>query len=244
MFDFYFTYWDDLPLDSGCDLFGKTHITWLIGIALTIIIFSAIYLKCSAAAQNRTLKILGSIMLIMEVYKDCVLISIGYMDFQYLPLQLCSIAIFAEALFAFFPCSFLGELTCVVCLPGAASALIFPDWLRYPTINFMNLHSFIVHGILVLIPVLMMISRKYTPKIRRIYMPLLFFAVAAPILYRINVWQETDFMFLNWPSHGSPFETIYLNYGYGCYLAVFGGTVLIVMLAMYAVIAFITYIKS
>lgn len=237
MFNYYFTYWDELPADSGYDLFGKVHIIWLIGIILAVFVCSSLYLKWGVTTQNRFLKILSITMLIMEVYKDCVLAATGYMQFQYLPLQLCGIAIFIEALFVFFPCSFLGELMCVVCLPGAASALIFPDWLRYPTINFMNLHSFIIHGILVLIPILVMISRKYTPDIRHIYMPLLFFAIATPIIYRINVWQQTNFMFLNHPSNDSPFETIYLHYGYGCYLAVFGGIVLIVILVMYGLTA-------
>lgn len=182
-------------------------------------------------------------MLLMEAYKDIVLIVTGHMEFQYLPLHLCGIAIFLEALFAFFPCAFFGELTCVVCLPGAAAALLFPDWARYPTINFMNLHGFILHTILVLFPVLTMLSGKYLPKLRKIYMPLLFFAAAAPILYRINVWQNTNFMFLNWPSLGSPFETVYQNYGYGGYLAVFGGTVFVVILIMYGIAGMIGMIK-
>lgn len=242
MFRYYFTYWDDLPADSGFDHFGKIHMTWLAGIVLVIIISSILYLKCKNDRQIRVLKILAVIMLIMEAYKDSVLIATGNMSIQYLPLHLCGIAIFIEALFAFFPCSFLGELTCVVCLPGAAAALLFPDWSRYPVINFMNLHGFILHTILVLFPILIMLSDQYAPKLRRIYMPLLFFAVAAPIVYRINLWQDTNFMFLNWPSLGSPFETVYQTCGYGSYLTAFGGTVLIVILIMYGMIGLIRFL--
>lgn len=243
MFKYYFTYWDDLPADIGFDLFGKIHMTWLLGIILVIIIGSAVFLKCGNDRQNRILKTLAVIMLIMEAYKDSVLIVTGNMSVQYLPLHLCGIAIFIEVLFAFFPCAFLGELSCVVCLPGAAAALLFPDWSRYPIINFMNLHGFILHTILVLFPILIMLSGKYMPKIRRIYMPIVFFAAAAPIIYHINVWQETNFMFLNWPSLDSPFEMIYKTYGYKGYLAAFGGTVFIVILIMYGIAGIINGIK-
>ncbi|MCD8133224.1 MAG: YwaF family protein [Clostridiales bacterium] len=233
MFEFYFTYWNDLPSDSGYDTFGIVHLTWLAGMAVAIVLCSVLFLKCSSSAQERFLKTLAVIMLAMEAYRETVLIVTGHMEFENLPLHLCGLAIFVEVLFAFFSNSFLGEFTCVACLPGAASALIFPDWLRYPTVNYMNLHGFIMHGILVMFPILVLISGKYIPNIRRIYMPVLFFAVAAPILHCLNTWQGSNFMFLNRPSLGSPFETVYEAYGYGAYLAVFVATVFAVILAMY-----------
>ncbi|MCC8080489.1 MAG: YwaF family protein [Lachnospiraceae bacterium] len=264
MFEFYFTYWSDLPADSGYDTFGIVHLTWLAGIAIAIVLCTVLFLKCSSpsqdqfqkcsplspdqfpkqisSAQDRFLKTLAGIMLAMEAYREIVLIVTGHMEFENLPLHLCGLAIFAEALFAFFPNSFLGEFTCVACLPGAASALIFPDWLRYPTVNYMNLHGFIMHGILVMFPILVLVSGKYVPHIRRIYMPVLFFAVAAPILHRLNAWQGSNFMFLNRPSLGSPFEAVYEAYGYGVYLAVFGVTVFAVILAMYGGIGLIRFI--
>ncbi len=239
MFQYYFTYWDDLPSGIGFEIFGKTHMIWLAGITFVIIVSCICFLKCSADRQKKILRRLALVMLMMEAYKDSVLFFTGHMSVQYLPLQLCGMAIFAEALFAFFPCTFFGEFICAACLPGAAAALLFPDWSRYPVINYMNLHGFVLHAILVLFPILVMISGKYTPKLRNIYMPLLFFAVVSPIIYRINIWQGTNFMFLNRPSTGSPFETIYANSGYACYLLVYGATVLAVILIMYGLIHFI-----
>ncbi len=236
MFEHYFTYWSDLPSDSGYDIFGTVHLIWLVGITIAIILYAAKYSQWPPAVQSRVLKTLAVIMLAMEAYREIVLTVTGHMEFENLPLHLCGLAIFVEVLFAFFPNTFLGEFTCVACLPGAASALIFPDWLRYPTINYMNLHGFIMHGILVLFPILVLLSGKCVPNIRHIYMPALFFAVSAPILHRLNVLWGSNFMFLNRPSNGSPFETVYEMYGYGGYLAVFGVTVFAVILAMYGVI--------
>ncbi|MCC8150435.1 MAG: TIGR02206 family membrane protein [Lachnospiraceae bacterium] len=244
MFDHYFTYWDDLPADGGYPLFGGVHLAWLFGIAATIILCVICLRRQSPALQNRLLKILAFILLALETYREIVLAVTGHFSFQTLPLHLCSLAIFIEAIFAFFPKAFFGELVCVVILPAATAGLLCPDWLRYPTLNYMNIHGFASHGILVLFSIITLLSGKYRPRIRRIYMSLLFFAVAVPVIYRLNVWQGTNFMFLNRPSTGSPFETIYEAYGYTAYLAVFSATVLALILAMYSIIGLVYFVKD
>ncbi len=233
MFGQYFTYWDDLPTDGGYPMFGKVHMAWLVCIGVGIALFVLWFLKRDGAVQKRTLKVLAVVMLSMEAYREIVLAATGHWMFANLPLHLCGLAIFVEVIFAFWPNKFLGELMCVACLPGAASALIFPDWLRYPTINYMNIHSFVMHGILVMFPLMALISGRYVPSIKRVYMPLIFFAVAVPILHWANTVRGTNFMFLNWPSTGTPFEAVYSAHGYGAYLAVYGATVLAVILLMY-----------
>ena len=45
-----------------------------------------------------------------------------------------------------------------LCLPGAAAALLFPEWSAYPQWNFMNLNSFLVHGLLILFPILQLVE--------------------------------------------------------------------------------------
>ncbi|MCD8231357.1 MAG: YwaF family protein [Clostridiales bacterium] len=235
MFEYYFTYWDDLPANSGQDIFGIEHLSWLIGITAAIVLIAICSRKWDAIRRGRFLKILAVILLAMEAYREIVLTATGYMSVRTLPLHLCGMAVFIEALFAFFPVAFFGELTCVAILPAATAALIFPDWLLYPSVNYMNLHGFISHGILVLFAILVLLWEKYVPKLRRIYMLGLFFAIASPILYQINLRAGSNFMFLNRPSTGSPLETIYTTYGYGAYLTIFGTVVAVIILAMYGI---------
>ncbi|MCD8045877.1 MAG: YwaF family protein [Clostridiales bacterium] len=244
VFDQYFTYWSDLPADSGRTTFGTEHLLWLAGIAAAIVLCAIISRSWDARRKDRFLKILAVILLAMEGYREIVLTATGHMAVRTLPLHLCGLAVFIEALFAFFPVAFFGELTCIAVLPAAMAALACPDWLRYPTVNYMNLHGFLSHGILVLFAVLVLLWGKYVPRIRRIYMLGLFFAVAAPILYRINLRVGSNFMFLNCPSEGSPLEGIYSVYGYGAYLAVFGAVVAGIILAMYGILGLIRYVKS
>ncbi len=238
-FAYYFTYWNDLPADSGYPLFGAVHIAWLLGIAAAIAVCAVCFLRLGEVGRRRFLRALAVIALAMEAYREVVLIATGAWEFQNLPLHLCGMAIFFEALFAFLPCTFLGEMTCAACLPGAAAALLFPDWLRYPTLNYMNLHGFILHGILCLMPILVLISGQYRPRIRRAWMPLVFLAAAAAILYPINARKGSNFMFINYPSLGSPFAAVYAAHGYAAYLVVYVAVVAGVILAMYGVAALI-----
>ncbi len=234
LFQYYFTYMDDLPAGTGYPTFGKVHIAWLICIAAAIVVFTLCFVRLKERGQNRFLKILAITLLAMEAYREIVLVATGAWEFGLLPLHLCGLAIFIEVLYVFFPRAFFGEVTCVLCLPGAASALLFPDWLAYPTINYMNLHSFILHSILCLLPILLLASGRYQPKIRRVWMPFAFIAVGAPVMHLVNVVMKMNFMFLELPSEGSPFEGVYQAYGYAAYLIVFLGVVIGAVLMMYA----------
>ncbi len=243
MFDYYFTYWDDLPEDSGFSLYSMPHIIWLIVIGAGIYFGVNLYIG-ERADRKKQRYIYAGIIMIMEAYKYIILAVTGNIGFQHLPLHLCGLAAIIEVIYLIYPCSFLGELMCIVAMPGALAALLFPNWLRYPVINFMSIHSFIIHGILVMLPVMMMLSGEYAPKIVHIYKILIFFAVVVPLIYFINIWQGTNFMFLSNPSGNSPFEGIYEKYGYGIYLLVYGIIVIVIILCMYAVAGLIKRVRK
>lgn len=240
MFDDYFSYWDELPADGGITLFGVAHIIWMFIIAGAVILGIRYYRRKSQESRRKVLYVLACVMIGMEIYKYSILTITGHMQIQYLPLQLCNMAVIIEIIYAFVPCTFFGEVICVACLPGAAAALIFPDWTRYPVINFMSLHGFIMHGLLVLIPCMLMAAGDFVPKLRNIYMVVLFFVTTVPILNVVNHFFQTNFMFLERPSRGSPFQVVYDSYGYVGYMLVYGITVFVIILIMYGIAYILT----
>ena len=180
MFGDFFRYWDELPQDGGFQLFGWIHIGWLVGIIFVCIVTGYYYRKADAAVQDRILKILTGICLCLELGKDLYLILIGEMGISYLPFEMCGLAIFVELGFAFFHREFLGEIMCVISMPGAMAALLFPDWTRYPLFNYMHINTFLIHGLLVLVPVLVLTSGRYRPSIKRIWQIFLFLFTVVP----------------------------------------------------------------
>ncbi len=235
MFDDFFKYWDELPEDGGFTLFGIVHIGWLVVIATVIILTVPLFRTKPRKSQIKILKILTLTSLGLECVKDIFLIVTGNMEVQYLPLEMCGLAIFIELAYAFTGADFLGEIMCIICMSGALAALLFPDWTRYPLFNIMHISSFLLHGILVAVPLLTVFSGIHTPKIRSIYKVVLFLIITVPVVYLINLWQGTNFMFLNWPSNGSPFTGAYQKWGYTGYMLVYGMTVAVCIFLMYGI---------
>ena len=236
MFGDFFRYWDELPQDGGFRLFGWIHICWLVGIIFVCIMVGHYYRKADARVQDRILKILTSVCLCLELGKDIYLILIGEMGVSYLPFEMCGLAIFIELGFAFFHWKFLGEVMCVISMPGAMAALLFPDWTRYPLLNYMHINTFLIHGILVLVPVLVLASGRYRPSIKKIWQIFLFLFAVVPPVYLINRIWNCNFMFLCYPSNGSPFLSIYLQHGYIPYLITYASVVIICILVIYGIL--------
>lgn len=239
MFGDFFKYWDELPEDGGFTLFDITHIGWLLFLALGIGIAVHFYKKKNARTQDVILKILTLTILGLEILKDIYLICVGHMEIQYLPLEMCGLAIFVELAYAFGHFKAMGEVMCIICMPGAMAALLFPDWTRYPFFNLMHINSFILHGLLVLVPVLVLSAGIYEPSIKRCYKVFLFLCIVVPPVYLIDIWQNCDFMFLCWPSVGSPFLAAYQKWGYSGYLLVYAAAVIACIFLIYGILAFL-----
>lgn len=239
MFYDFFSYWDDLPADGGMTPFGMEHMIWLLIITVVIIAGSIIYKRKALLSRKRILHAFAFLMTGMEICKYSIMVITGNMGVQYLPLQLCGMAVIIEIVYVFFPSTFLGEVICTACLPGAAAALIFPDWSRYPVFNYMSMHGFIMHGLLILFPCMLMAARDFVPRLKNVYMVILFFVVAVPLLKIVNHYLDTNFMFLERPSRGSPFQPVYNNHGYTGYMVVYGIVVLVIILAMYGIAYFL-----
>ena len=83
-------------------------------------------------------------------------------------------------------------------------ALLFPNWTVLPCMNFFHIHSFTIHILLVMYPVILITSGEVKPTIKD--MPkcvLLLVGLAIPI-YFINLLCDTNFMFLMSPDKGNP----------------------------------------
>ena len=91
-------------------------------------------------------------------------------------------------------------------MPGALAALLFPDWSYYPALHFMTVCSFALH-ILVFCTILMQVpGRDIRPDVESLPQCLgIMLAIAIPV-YVFDVLTNTNYLFLNWPSPGSPLE--------------------------------------
>ena len=200
---------DDIPEGMGYPLFGAAHLL-SVGSTLLFIVLLIFYTRrLEDKKQRQFLKLLPVLMFGMELGKDAFLVSVHRFGIGYLPLHICSIGIFVFLLAEWLPwrCAkeVFGEISFIIIMPASLAALLFADWtVYYPVLNFMNIYSYIWHGLLILYPILLKMRGEITPSIRHFHFCLLFLCIVVPPIYAFDKHFGCNYFFVNWPVPNSP----------------------------------------
>jgi len=204
--EYFFTLEENLPAGVGFALLGREHIAWLCIACALGAVLCLCYRRADAGGRAALRRALGLAVLGCEVLKDGNLIVQGAFGLGYLPLHLCSLAVFFTLWHSLRPGETVGNFLYSTCMPGAAFALAFPDWTACPAFSYHSIVGFLVHTLLVVYPLMLVLGGDLRPRTR--YLPRCFailLALAAPIYVFDRVF-GVNYMFLNWPSPGSPLE--------------------------------------
>lgn len=208
---------NEFESDSGFKLLGIYHLSWILAIITIALFLSLGYKFASKKCRRVILFAVSGGMLITEAVRQIILFYIGESAVGYLPLHLCSINMFVCFFYSIKYSEFTGELLYALCLPGTIMALLFPNWTSLPTISFITITSFIIHGLLFIYPIILLINRSIKPNFKRLPMVFSVLLIYAVIIYYFNKIYNTNFMFLNGAGEGNPltvFEDKLGNPGY------------------------------
>ena len=220
MFQNLFTPETVLPPGSGFPLYGAGHLTMLGLIVLVLVLLWLALRRKPRRYAGRLYRGLSVLLILLELLKDLALALMGVFSIGYLPLHLCSMAMFICLCYAFHPGSPLaGQLLYSVCLPGAMCGLLFPNWTHFPLLHFQSMTSFLFHGILVWLSVLPVILGQVHPGISQVPGCLGVLSALALPVYGLNRLLGTNYMFLSHASPGSPLEFLTVLPGDAGYLA-------------------------
>ncbi len=139
-----------------------------------------------------------------EIFKVVCLVSFDNFIPKYLPLQLCSINIFIIAVHALTKSKAIGNFLYTICLPASVLPLIFPTWTKLPIENFMHIHSFTVHLLLALYPLMLTVGGDIKPKLKYVPACLAVLFLLAGVAFAANSVWDTNFMFLRSATKGNP----------------------------------------
>ena len=206
---------DTIEPGYGFRYFGPYHLMWLAVLVIFAVFMSVQYKKRDAAARAKWRKRFAIAILLDEVWKMFWLTVGGNYTVDYLPLHLCSINILLIAVHAWRPSRVLDNFLYAVCVPAACAAMLFPTWDTLPALNFMHLHSFTVHILLAVYPIMVTAGGDIRPDWRQLPKCLLLAAVLAVPVYGINRLLGTNFMFLMRADEGNPlllFEKLWGNH--------------------------------
>ena len=204
-------YWFDtvetIPEGVGFFHYSGIHLAWIIGGVALMLLLGLCYRSRTAERRGILRKILALAVVADEIFKMVMLTLGGRYLPDYLPLHLCSVNIILIAVHAWRPSVTLDNFLYTVGIPGALAALLFPSWTSLPLGNFMHIHSFTVHILLVAYPVMLLFGGDLKLSWRFIPRCIGLLSVLAVVALAVNLLLDTNFMFLMFAEPGNPLYT-------------------------------------
>lgn len=197
---------DHIPEGVGFQSFGLTHILWLLGGILFCVAACIFYRRLSPDKQKRMLAVLGIYIFLQEMTKNLVLIFLDEFSWGYLPFHLCGINILLIAFDTIKQTKTARSFLYYFAIPGAALALLFPNWTKMPVWNFFHIHSFTIHILLVLYPLLLVTTNQVSTELKSAFKGVVLLVALTIPVYCLNLLWGTNFMFLMKPDSGNPLE--------------------------------------
>ncbi len=233
--DSFFAYLqEDLPPGSGFAPYSAIHVAFLAGIAAVCVAACLAFRRTSPRRRQLVLRVVATACLALQLGGVAVVLAtLPTFPITQLPLHLCGINIYVQFVHAFWPNKTTGEILYSLSLPGAAAALLFPGWTIYPACNFFFLQSFLMHGLLVCFPLLLLAGGLLRPSARRLWRPAVFLLIVTPPVYFLNHVWNTNFFFINFAMPGSPLAFLQQRMGNPGYLLGYAGLVAAVWLVLY-----------
>lgn len=241
-FEYFFTYSEQIKergLDIGFDLYSPKHLMWLIAGLIMTVVIATFYRRCAAGTKQTVKKLFALALLASEVIKDAVMMVLGAPMIGYLPFHLCSFAI-AALLMDAWGCldKVIKQMMAYAFFPGAVAALLFCNWTEYPMLSFMNIHSFTFHIWIVFYFIMIYCAGEVKPSYKGIWQSIAVLLITAVPVYIFNLVFDTNYLFLNEASAGSPLVAVWdifgTRFGQAGYVA---GVLLLVTVVFHALYA-------
>lgn len=223
---------ETIPKGVGFSHFDPVHLFWLGVFVLFAWEMCRIYKRHDAAGRKKIQRFMAGAIVADELFKMAVLFIGGNYTAKYLPLHLCSVNIILVAIHAVKPGKVLDNFLYAVCIPAAVAALLFPSWTKLPMLNFMSIHSFTVHILLAVYPMMMVAGKDIVPDHKQIPRCLLLLSVLALVALGANLIFDTNFMFLMSAAKNNPLYIFKKHFG--SHLVGFAVIIPILLVAMYA----------
>ena len=218
MLRYFVTAQENIPPELGFQLYGRSHLLWLVWTVILVTVLSLWYRRSDRQLRRKILLGVCVCMLAMDLIWDGILVATDQFSLNYLPLDLCGIAMFGELLTALRPGTIVDELCYCLFLPGAMMALLFPNWTPLPFWNYLYLRSYLLHGLLVAFPIMRMAGGDFRPDARKLPRCLGISLLLCVPVYAVDKALDQNFFFLNTPSEGSPLELFAQWFGNPGYL--------------------------
>lgn len=220
---YFFTYETDLPADVGYELFSPPHLGAIIVSFLMIVSITVMYAVSAPRRKASIRRLTAVIPVVLIIVRLTYVVLYGASVVYELPLHLCSMTGFFCFIYEFslknspYIRSVLGQAMYSLCLPGALMAILFPNGTIYPIIHYISFESYLFHILIISYICIRICDKGIQPYVKEAYKSIVFLLVVVPPIFLFNVIFKTNYMFVIWPSAGSPLYGFYRMGGYAAY---------------------------
>lgn len=193
---YFFDTTETIPDGLGFEPFGLLHMIWIIIMIVVLVLGSWFYRSLDEKKRRYMRNTVAGLIVADEVFKQVCLLIGGNWEPQYLPLHLCSINIFLIALHAITNSKLLENFIYMFAMTTAPLAVLFATWTRLPLGNFMHLHSFTIHILLTLYPIMLLVGRDLRRDRKMVPKCIVLFLVIVAVAYIVNITMGTNFLFI------------------------------------------------
>lgn len=226
-----------IPKGLGFEHFDFCHISWLLLLASSVAMCCVLYRRWNERKRKIFRVVLAALIVGNEIFKQVCLQLGDTFTVNYLPLHLCSINIFLVAAHSIKPTKTLGNFLYAICIPAALLALFFPTWTKLPLLNFNHLHSFTIHIMLALYPIVLTIGGDIRPNVRQLPKSLLLLLGFAAVALVVNLALDTNYMYLMSAPKGTPL--VWFRETFGTHLVGFPVLLVAILALMYVPVVFL-----
>lgn len=230
---YFFVFDSDLPTGVGIRWMGKEHILWLVLFAVIVFLLCRAGRKWGEKGFRALQWTVCALILTCEANRQICLAAAGGWGIYALPLHLCSMGVFVVLWHCIFGGALCGELLYCLTMPGAAAAVLFPDWLNYPALNLMSIGTFLGHILLAAYPAMLVARGAVRPDAKRLPKCFACLLGVSAVMYVFNKLTNCNYFFLNGPAPDSPLEWCAKFLGDPGYILGFLPIMAVVWLALY-----------
>ena len=238
----FWLYEEELPAGVGGERFGTVHLIYIVCFLTLALGYALFYRKLDGRRRARADRAVGSLVLLCGLCEYGTTALLGHFSRYALPLHVCSLMFFLVPLHAWTGNEKLrGVLGAIIFhpgIPGALSALLFPDWLYYPFWNYVSVSSFLAHGFILVYGASLLVrlaeARDPSGLLRRdLRASLLFLGLGGAAMFFFDRATGANYWFMAGPGVDSPLLVAWERGGTGGYLAALALTALIVTALWY-----------
>lgn len=159
----------------------------------------------------------------LEFSRQVWAISLGSYDFsEMLPLHLCGLQVILMPIMLKTQKRTWRTFVYLTAMIGALAAIFFNEGIleRYPLWHFQSLQSFIIHGLIMMVPLYDIIWFKFRPSFKELPFATIFMAYLAAQSFLINIVTGGNYLFVTFAPKNTPLELISSLVGPALYVPV------------------------